>query len=176
MKFNPARLHGAWLIEPSPYRDERGSFSRTFCLEAFGKQGLQTLYPQHSVATTALAGTVRGMHFQVPPHAEEKVVRCISGAIVDVIVDLRPESPTYLQWQAFELSAANGHQVYVPKGFAHGCQTIDDNTSVQYLISTPHAPEAASGVRYNDPQLRINWPLAVTVVSDRDLAWPLIEK
>lgn len=174
MRFLPARLAGAWLIEPTPHRDGRGSFARTFCEAEFAERGLETHFPQHSVSISNAAGTLRGLHYQRAPHEEVKVVRCIAGAIVDVIVDLRPGSATYLQWQAFELSAENACQAYVPKGFAHGCQTLTDGAAVSYLISTPHVPEAACGIRYDDPRLGITWPRPVSVIADRDASWPLL--
>ncbi len=172
MIFKPLKLTGAWLIEPEPFKDERGTFSRTFCAQEFAKHGLVTDFPQHSFATTNKCGTVRGMHFQQAPHGEVKLVRCAAGAIYDVIVDLRPGSVTYRQWLGVELTQANGHQIYVPEGFAHGCQTLADNSSVQYLISTPYAPHAASGVRYNDPAIGVEWPLPVAALSARDEQWP----
>ena len=176
MLFKPARLAGAWLIEPTSYRDERGSFTRTFCEAQFAQHGLETRYPQHSIAISNKKGTLRGLHFQRAPHEEVKLVRCVAGAIYDVIVDLRPASPTYLQWQAFELSDKNGHQVYVPPGFAHGCQALTDDAAVSYVISTPHAAQAASGVRYDDPKLGVRWPLAVSVIAARDADWPLLPR
>ncbi|MEZ5857063.1 MAG: dTDP-4-dehydrorhamnose 3,5-epimerase [Hyphomicrobiaceae bacterium] len=175
MIFKPLSLTGAWLIEPEPYRDDRGTFARTFCAEEFAANGLAITFPQHSLALTKARGTMRGMHFQRQPHAEIKLVRCVAGAVYDVIIDLRPKSATYGRWLGFELTQANGHQIYVPEGFAHGCQTLTDDASVQYLISKPYAPEAASGVRYNDPAFAITWPLPVTAISDRDAAWPLLK-
>ena len=174
MIFKPSRLAGAWLIEPTPHVDERGRFARAFCEAEFAEHGLETRFPQHSISVSKLAGTLRGLHFQMAPHGEIKVVRCVSGAIVDVIVDLRPDSPTYLQWEAFDLSAENGCQVYVPKGFAHGCQTLCDDAAVHYLISVPFVPGAAAGVRYDDPRLAIRWPRPVAAISRNDEQWPLL--
>ncbi|MEZ5817614.1 MAG: dTDP-4-dehydrorhamnose 3,5-epimerase [Hyphomicrobiaceae bacterium] len=175
MIFVPARLAGAYLIEPTPYSDERGVFFRSFCEDEFARHGLETRFPQHSISISRRAGTLRGLHFQRAPHQEVKVVRCVSGAIVDVIADLRPDSPTYRQWQAFDLSARNGHQVYVPKGFAHGCLTLTDDAAVSYLISTPYVPDASSGVRFDDPKLGISWPGEITTMSERDQTWPLLD-
>lgn len=176
MRFNPTRLAGAFLIEPTPHRDERGVFARTFCTAEFAEHGLETSFPQHSLSVSTLAGTLRGIHFQRPPHTEVKVVRCISGALFDVIVDLRRGSPTFGQWQGFELSAANGHQVYVPEGFAHGHQTLTDEASIFYLISKPFAPGSAAGIRYDDPSLAIPWPAPITVIGDADQAWPRLDE
>lgn len=174
MIFRPTGLPGAVLIEPEPVRDDRGSFMRAFCVDEFARNGLATTFPQHSISTTRRAGTVRGLHFQRPPHAEVKLVRCIAGAVHDVIVDLRQGSPTYARWQAFELTADNGHQLYVPEGFAHGHQTLTDDAALLYLISAPYAPEAADGVRFDDPRLSIFWPRPVSVISERDRAWPAL--
>jgi dTDP-4-dehydrorhamnose 3,5-epimerase len=172
MQFHPTRLDGAWLIKLTPVKDERGAFVRTFCEREFGERGLETRFVQHSLSVNARKGTLRGMHFQRAPHEEVKLVRCQRGAIWDVIVDLRPGSPSYLQWQGFELSAENGLQLYIPKGFAHGFQTLSDDCEVFYLISAFHAPDAASGLRHDDPRFGIEWPLPVSVMSDKDRAWP----
>jgi dTDP-4-dehydrorhamnose 3,5-epimerase len=174
MHFKPLALAGAWLIEPTPHGDERGAFARTFCTQEFAAHGLETAFAQHSQSTSHRRGTLRGVHFQLAPHEEVKVVRCTAGAIYDVIVDLRPASPTYKRWQGLELTAESGHQVYVPKGFAHGHMTLSDAAAVHYLISVPYAPGASAGVRYDDPALAIIWPLAPTVISERDRTWPLL--
>ncbi|HWB46969.1 MAG TPA: dTDP-4-dehydrorhamnose 3,5-epimerase [Hyphomicrobiaceae bacterium] len=172
MKFHPTKFQDAWLVELEPFRDERGSFARTFCAHEFGARGLETNFLQHSVSMSSRKGTIRGMHFQREPHAEVKLVRCIGGAIWDVIIDLRPGSGTFRQWQAFELTEDNGRQLYIPKGFAHGFQTMTDRAEVSYLISAEYAPEAAMGVRWNDPAFAIAWPLANTAMSDKDRNWP----
>lgn len=172
MRFEAIDLDGAWIIHPEPMRDERGFFARTFCVNEFGHHCLETKFPQHSVSHSSRKGTVRGMHFQKAPHAEVKLVRCLTGSIFDVIIDLRPGSPTFRRWQGFELSGANGLQLYIPKGFAHGFQTLGDDTQVNYLISEFHAPAAASGVRHDDPAFGVTWPLPVTAISDKDLRWP----
>lgn len=172
MRFEAISLDGAWLVHPEPMQDDRGFFVRTFCVNEFRDRGLETGFPQHSVSCSFRKGTVRGMHFQRSPHGEVKLVRCLSGSIWDVIIDIRPESPTFRQWRGFELSADNGLQLYIPKGFAHGFQTLSDDTRVNYLISEFYAPTAASGVRYNDPAFDVAWPLPVTTIAEKDLQWP----
>jgi dTDP-4-dehydrorhamnose 3,5-epimerase len=172
MDFEETHLAGAWLIDLLPARDHRGFFARTFCVQAYADHGLATGFVQHSTSHTVLRGTLRGMHFQRPPHGEVKVVRCLKGAIWDVIVDLRGDSPTYRCWQGFELTAENQRQLYVPEGFAHGFQTLSDEAQVGYLISAFYAPQAASGVRFDDPAFAIHWPLPVTDLSEKDRSWP----
>jgi dTDP-4-dehydrorhamnose 3,5-epimerase len=172
MRFLETKVNGAFLIEGEPVGDERGRFMRTFCAEEFSSHGLETSFLQHSLSYSAAAGTLRGMHFQRPPHEEVKVVRCSAGAIFDVVLDLRPGSPTFGRWQGFELSAENRHQLYIPKGCAHGFQSLCDDVEVNYLISDFYTPAAASGVRYDDPRFGIEWPLPLVVISDRDRAWP----
>ena len=172
MRFEPIGLDGAYLIHPEPMRDDRGYFARTFCVNEFAGNGLETAFPQHSVSCSRLKGTVRGMHLQKPPHEEVKLVRCLTGSIWDVIIDLRRGSPTFGQWKGFELSDDNGIQLYIPKGFAHGFQTLADDTRVNYLISKFYSPGAASGVRYNDPAFDVRWPLPVTTIAEKDLQWP----
>jgi dTDP-4-dehydrorhamnose 3,5-epimerase len=172
MKFYPTTLKDCWLIELEPVQDERGSFARTFCAREFSARGLQTSFPQHSVSKTVKRGTVRGMHFQRDPHGEAKLVRCVRGRIWDAVVDIRPNSPTFGRWQGFELCMENGRQLYIPEGFAHGYQTLTDDVEVSYLISTFYVPEAAWGIRYDDPAVQVAWPLPVSVISDKDRAWP----
>ena len=172
MQFEPTGLDGACLVRLDPARDSRGFFARTFCIKEFAARGLETGFPQHSISCSNSKGTLRGMHFQRAPHDEVKLVRCLSGAIWDVIIDLRPGSPTFRQWRGFELSAENQDQLYIPKGFAHGFQTLSDNAQVNYLISAFYAPEAATGVRYDDPAFGIAWPLPVSAISDKDMGWP----
>ena len=135
-------------------------------------QGLETNYPQHSISFSARRGTIRGMHYQREPHSEVKLVRCVKGAIWDVIIDIRPASPTYRRWEGFELSGENGHQLYIPKGFAHGFQTLSDDVEVSYLISEPYAPQSATGIRYDDPSFGITWPLPLGQIAEKDLHWP----
>lgn len=172
MRFDETTLSGAWLIEPVPARDQRGFFARTFCVKEFADHELTTQFVQHSTSQSAARGTLRGMHFQRAPHGEAKVVSCLKGAVWDVIIDLRPESPTYRRWQGFELSAENYRRLYVPEGFAHGFQTLCDDAEVGYLISAFYAPAAASGVRYDDPAFAIEWPMSPTVISEKDRTWP----
>ncbi|WP_076862748.1 dTDP-4-dehydrorhamnose 3,5-epimerase [Bradyrhizobium mercantei] len=173
MRFEATGLDGAWLVKLDAAHDERGFFARTFCEDEFRAQGIETRFPQHSISSSSRKGTLRGMHFQKDPHGEVKLVRCLNGSIWDVIIDLRANSPTFRQWRGFELSAENGSQLYIPKGFAHGFQTLSDNVQVNYLISEFYQPSAASGVRYNDPMFGISWPLAVSTISDKDQNWPL---
>ena len=175
MRFLSTRLDGALLIEPEPSFDERGSFMRTFCVDAFAERGLETSFPQHSTSYNRAPGTLRGIHYQRAPHGEVKVVRCLQGAVWDVIVDLRPESRSYRQWQAFELSAANRRQIYIPRGCGHGFQSLTADAEIAYLISTRYEPAAASGVRFDDPMLAIGWPLPVSVISAKDAAWPSLD-
>lgn len=172
MLFKKSRLDGACLIEPSPMLDERGFFMRTFCMVEFARAGLQTAFVQHNTSYTKRKGTIRGMHLQRAPHAEVKVVTCLRGAIQDVIIDLRPDSPTFCKWESFELTAANRRQLYIPEGFAHGFQTLTDDVEVGYLISEFYAPQAATGVRYDDPAFRIKWALPAEVISRKDTEWP----
>jgi dTDP-4-dehydrorhamnose 3,5-epimerase len=174
MRFTPTRLAGAYIVDVEPHADERGAFARTFCVREFHAHGLDVDVRQCSVSSNRRRGTLRGLHFQRPPAAEAKLVRCVAGAIHDVIVDLRPESPTYLQHVGVELSAANRRALYVPKLFAHGFQTLADETEVFYQISEFYAPETAAGLRFDDPVLDIHWPLQVASLSDKDAAWPLI--
>ena len=172
MKFIESKLSDVLMIEPDPFMDERGFFTRVFCEKEFAAQGLETRFVQHSISGNAKAGTFRGMHFQTGPHAEVKVVGCQAGAIYDILLDLRPDSPTFAKWEAFELTAMNKRQVYIPKGVAHGFQTLVDQSEVHYLISEFYAPEASSGVRYDDPEFRITLPLPVSTISEKDLSWP----
>lgn len=175
MRFLETKLDGAWLIEPEPIRDSRGYFARTFCMRDFEQRGLESRFVQHSRSFSAAKGTLRGLHFQTPPHEEVKLVSCVSGAVYDVIVDMRPGSPTHRKWQGFELSADNKRQLYVPAGFAHGFQTLTDDAELNYLISAFYEPAASTGISYDDPALGVTWPLPVSVISDRDKSWgPLL--
>src|SRR5262245_27528955 len=172
MQFHKTTLDGAWLIQLDPARDNRGFFARTFCTEEFSAHGLETNFPQHSISYSASKGTLRGMHYQREPHSEVKLLRCLRGTIWDVIIDIRPNSPTFRCWQGFELSDSNRHQLYVPKGFAHGFQTLTENVEVSYLISESYSPAAACGIRHNDPIFSLAWPLPVSDISDKDRSWP----
>lgn len=172
MRFITTCLQDVRLIEMDPIADQRGFFARTYCAREFAEARLATDYVQHSISHTLHAGTVRGMHFQRAPDEEVKVVRCLTGAIHDVLIDLRPSSPTYLQWEAFDLTGGDGRQIYIPPGLAHGFQTLAAATSVSYMMTAFHAPAAAAGLRYDDPAFKIDWPLPATEISDRDQSWP----
>jgi dTDP-4-dehydrorhamnose 3,5-epimerase len=173
--FDPTNVAGVCVIEPELVTDERGSFARLWCRREFEARGMCVEIAQQSVSISARAGTVRGLHFQIAPHAETKLIRCTAGSIYDVVVDLRPESVSYLQWVGVHLSAANRKMLYVPQGCAHGFQTLTDATEVAYSISEFYQPEAARGVRYDDPALGIAWPLPVTTISECDLNWERID-
>jgi dTDP-4-dehydrorhamnose 3,5-epimerase len=173
MVFTETKLKGAFVIDLERDEDERGFFARTFCVEEFQARGLNARLVQCSVSFNIARGTLRGLHYQVPPQAECKLVRVTRGAIFDVIVDLRPASPTFKQYFALELTAENRRQVYVPEGFAHGFQTLEDNTEVFYQMSAPHAPALARGVRWNDPVFGIEWPdVERRVMNERDTNYP----
>ena len=175
MRFTPTPLAGAFLVEPEPHEDPRGFFARTFCAREFGEHGLASTFVQCSVSFNHTRGTLRGVHYQRPPAAEIKLVRCTAGAIFDVIVDLRQDSPTYLKHFGAELTAKNRRALYVPKMFAHGLQTLADDTEVFYQISEFHAPDLAVGLRYDDPKLKIPWPLPPAVMSEKDMQWPCLK-
>ncbi len=175
MIFTALSLPGAYAIEPEPAADERGFFARLWCAKEFAAKGLRTDFVQSSISFNHRRGTLRGLHYQAPPHAETKLVRCIRGAAYDVIVDLRPDSPTYLSWCACELTAENGRAVYIPAGLGHGFQTLADDTELHYSISNFFEPGAARGLRWDDPALRIPWPIKETILSEKDKRWPLIE-
>jgi dTDP-4-dehydrorhamnose 3,5-epimerase len=172
MEFLKTPLEGAFLVRQKRLEDHRGFFARAFCKQELGAAGLQQDMVQLNVGFSHAAGTLRGLHFQEAPHAEAKFMRCTRGAIFDVIVDLRPESPTRGRWYGAELTAENGVMLYAPEGFAHGYQTLVPNTEMYYLTSALYAATAARGVRYDDPALAIEWPLPVTVISDADRSWP----
>lgn len=175
MRFTATKLAGAWIIEPQPREDSRGLFARTYCAREFRDQGLLDSFVQCNTSWNARKGTVRGLHYQLPPSSEVKLVRCTAGSLWDVIVDLRPESPTYLQHVAIELSARNRFALYIPEMFAHGFQALEDATEVFYQMSDFYTPKLARGVRYDDPKIAIQWPLPVTSISDQDLSWTLLE-
>ncbi len=169
MKFTPTPLPGAYVVELEPVRDERGFFARSWDAEEFRSQGLSPQLSQCSVSWNDKAGTLRGMHYQVPPHAEAKLVRCTRGAIYDAIVDLRPDSPTYRLWFAVELSAENRRMLFIPEGLAHGFQTLRDDSEVFYQISVPFHAESSRGVRWDDPAFGIHWPeTPQRILSERD--------
>lgn len=173
MRFRETPLAGAFVIELERREDERGSFARCWCKEEFAAHGLHANWVQANVSFNRRAGTLRGLHYQEAPHQETKLIRCTAGAAYDVIVDLRSGSPTWGRWAAVELSAARGAMIYVPEGFAHGFQTLTDNTELFYLMSAAHSPASARGVRWDDPALAITWPpCRERVVSPRDQSFP----
>lgn len=172
MIFTATHLTGAYVIDLDPIVDERGFFARSFCADEFERHGLATAMTQCSVSFNAARGTLRGLHFQAAPRDEEKLVRCTAGRIFDVVVDIRPASPTFRQWYGAELSAENHRAMYVPKGFAHGFVTLTGDTEVLYMISVPYAPGFAGGYRWNDPAFAIRWPIEPVVISSRDAAYP----
>lgn len=174
MNLSPTALSGVFVVERSVHGDSRGFLSRLFCADALRVAGWTSPVAQINHTFTAAAGTVRGMHFQHPPHAEMKLVSCLAGDIWDVAVDLRRDSPTFLQWHAERLSAENRRALLIPEGCAHGFQTLVDQCVLVYCHSTAHAPAAEGGVRHDDPTLNIPWPLPVRNVSERDLALPCL--
>ena len=172
MIFRETKLKGAFIIEPERLEDERGLFARTFCKEEFKAHGLNSRVVQCNISFNKKKGTLRGMHYQVAPHEEAKLVRCTRGAIYDVIVDLRPDSPTFKQWVAVELTADNHRMLYIPEGFAHGFQTLEDNTEVFYQMSESYHPESARGIRWDDPMFGIKWPnVRHRIVSEIDQSY-----
>jgi dTDP-4-dehydrorhamnose 3,5-epimerase len=175
MEFIETKLKGAYVVVPKLIGDTRGFFAETFSAREFEKHGLVTRIAQCNLAGNARKGTLRGMHYQIAPATEVKFIRCIKGAIYDVIVDLREGSPTYLQHFGVELTADNRKALYIPEMFAHGYQTLTDDTEVAYNVSEFYAPEHARGLRYDDPKLAIQWPLPVSDMSDRDKAWAYLK-
>lgn len=171
MRFVETEIPGVLIVEPEEHRDERGFFARTWCRNEFDSRGLATDFVQENTTFNRLKGTLRGLHHQVAPHEEAKLVRCTRGAIYDVAVDLRPGSATRGAWVAAELTADNRRMLYVPEGCAHGYQTLADDTDVCYLVSAFYAPDAERGVRYDDPAISIHWPLPPSVMSPKDLQW-----
>jgi dTDP-4-dehydrorhamnose 3,5-epimerase len=176
MIFTETRLKGAFVIDPERREDNRGFFARVFCQREFGEHGLKQVIAQANVAFNKRKGTLRGMHFQYAPALETKLVRATRGAIVDIIVDLRPESPTYLEHIAVELSADNGRALYVPERFAHGYQVLEDSTETSYQVGEFYTPGVEGGLRHDDPRLGLKWPLPVAEISEKDERWqPLAE-
>ncbi len=175
MIFTETKLKGALIIDFEPRQDRRGFFARTFCSKEFEAYGLKPTMAQCNLSYNYKKGTLRGMHYQTAPATETKLVRCNRGAVYDVIIDMRPESPTYLEHISVELSAENRRALYVPEMFAHGYQTLTDGAEVIYQVSEFYAPESEWGLRYNDPLLEIVWPLPVSEISQKDVTWPLME-
>lgn len=171
MIFRSTELYEVYEVVIQRRADERGSFGRTFCRREFADHGLVAEFAQASTSVSSLAGTLRGMHYQGPPSAEAKLVRCSRGAIYDVVADLRPASPTCMRWQAFRLASHVDAMLYIPPGCAHGFQTLEDDTEVVYQMSTEYVPELTCGFRYDDPGFKIVWPVPITVIASKDLAW-----
>jgi dTDP-4-dehydrorhamnose 3,5-epimerase len=176
MHFTETDVVSAKVIDPSPHEDARGRFMRAWCAREFAEHGVDFLPVQANMGFSIRKGTVRGMHFQEAPALEAKLVRCTRGAIFDVVLDLRPGSASYGKWYAAELSAENGRMLYLPEGCAHGYQTLEDGTEMHYMASEYYTPNAARGVRFDDPAFGIQWPLAAAVVSEQDLAWPFVKQ
>lgn len=173
MRFEPTVLGGAFVIDSERLADERGFFARTFCQREFEQHGLNPCVAQCSVSFNHKRGTLRGMHYQAAPREEAKLVRCTRGAIYDVIIDLRPQSPTFRRWIGVELSAANGRALYVPEGFAHGYLTLHDHSEVFYQVSESYSPDCERGLCFNDPAFAIKWPFEPVLISDKDRNHPL---
>ncbi len=174
MRLNETELRGAFVVELEPHADERGMFARTFCAREFSDHGLAGAFVQCNTSWNTHCGTVRGLHYQLPPAGEVKLVRCSAGSIWDVIVDLRPDSPTYLKHVAVELSSQNRRALYIPAMFAHGFQTLEDGSEVFYQMSEFFSPGLSAGLRFDDPRLGIPWPRKVSAVSDKDRQWTLL--
>jgi len=172
MIFHETKLENAYIIDIQKYQDQRGFFARAWCQNEFEAHGLVPRVVQTNISYNHIKGTLRGMHYQTAPYAETKLVRCTRGAICDVIIDLRPDSSTYKQWLGVELTSVNYRMLYVPKGFAHGFITLEDNVEVAYQVSQFYTPEAEGGVRYDDPAFGIEWPVEVAIISDKDKSWP----
>jgi dTDP-4-dehydrorhamnose 3,5-epimerase len=175
MIFHETPLPGAFLVEPVRFEDERGFFARTWCEREFAERRLLTRWVQCNISFNHRKGTLRGIHYQLPPSAEDKLVRVTTGAIFDVIVDLRPDSATFLQWHGVELTAENRLALFVPTGFAHGFQTLDDGCEVFYQMSAFYAPDMARGLSWDDPLIGVEWPLPVAAISERDRSYPFAD-
>lgn len=172
MRISHTEIPGVFIIDVERHLDPRGYFSRTFCRDTFRSAGLVHEFSQWSSSFNLQRGTIRGLHFQRDPHAETKLVRVTRGAVFDVALDIRPHSPTRAKWVACELSVENGRQMYIPAGFAHGFQSLMDETEIEYAISTNYAPGFGGGYRYDDPAFGIGWPVPVSTIAEKDRAWP----
>ncbi|MCB0209510.1 MAG: dTDP-4-dehydrorhamnose 3,5-epimerase [Anaerolineae bacterium] len=172
MIFTETSLKDAYIIDIQKFEDQRGFFARGWCQNEFEAHGLVPQVVQANISYNHHKGTLRGLHYQKAPYAETKLVRCVKGALYDVIIDLRPNSPTFKQWLGVELTADNYRMLYVPEGFAHGFQTLVDHTEAYYMVSQFYTPQAEGGLRYNDPSFAIDWPLDIEVISDKDSSWP----
>jgi dTDP-4-dehydrorhamnose 3,5-epimerase len=175
MKFQECDVDGAWVVDPSPHTDDRGRFMRAWCSDEFAAHRVEFLPVQGNMAKSNKKGTLRGLHAQVAPAAEAKLVRCTRGSVFDVVADLRPESPTYLRWYGITLSSADGQMLYLPSGCAHGCLSLEDDSEIYYLTSAFYTPDCVRGARFDDPTLNIQWPMTVSIVSEQDRSWPLID-
>ena len=175
MKFTETKLKGAFVVEIEKLTDDRGFLARSWCEKEFEAQGLTARVVQANVSFNRKKATLRGMHYQIDPYQESKLIRCTRGAIYDVIIDLRPASPTYKQWTGVELTADNYRLFFVPEDFAHGFITLMDNTEITYQVSQFYTPGSEKGIRFNDPTFNIQWPLEVSVISDKDRTWPDFE-
>ncbi len=171
MKFTETALKGAYIIDIEPHRDERGFFARGWCANELAEHGLVSRIAQANISVNDKRGTLRGMHYQVPPHGEVKIVRCTKGALYDAIIDLRPDSPTYKEWVGVELTADNYRMLYVPENFGHGFVTLVDDTEAYYLVTEFYTPGSERGLRWNDPAIGIKWPLEPVVISEKDRNW-----
>lgn len=176
MTFAPTSLSGCYLVDINPYQDERGWFGRYYCKDAFRKIGHEKEWVQMNHSVTKKKGTLRGMHYQVAPYREIKMVKCVSGAVYDVVIDLRSASETFLHWFGVELSAENSRMIYIPEGFAHGFQCLTNDCQLLYHHSAYYQPNSEGGIRYNDPMIQISWPLPVTVLSPRDEQHPILNE
>ena len=174
MEFHPCGVLGAWLIEPAPLHDSRGRFMRAWCQREFTDHKVDFTPVQANMGLSTRRGTIRGMHYQIAPALEAKLVRCVRGAIFDVVVDLRPKSPTYRAWYGTHLSADNGRMLFVPEGCAHGCQATEDMSELYYLTSAFYSADHVRGVRYDDPAIGITWPVDASDISDQDRSWPFL--
>lgn len=176
MKFFPTSLSGACIIEPQPFSDERGWFARTYCKQEFAQIGHEGEWVQLNHSYTSKKGTIRGMHFQAPPYQEIKMVRCIAGAVYDVIIDVRKNSPTFLQWLGIELTASNKKMLYIPAGFAHGFQCLTNDCELLYHHTEFYTPNSEGGIRFDDPKVNIQWLLPVSIISTRDAGHPYLSE
>jgi dTDP-4-dehydrorhamnose 3,5-epimerase len=172
MVFRETKLRGCFIVEIEKVEDQRGFFARGWCKREFESHGLESRLVQANISLSKKKGTLRGLHYQVPTYEETKLIRCTRGSVYDVVVDLRPNSPTYMHWMAVELTAGNYRMFYVPRGFARGYQTLEDNTEIFYQVSEFYTPAAERGIRYDDPVFSISWPLRVEEISDKDKSWP----
>jgi len=176
MRFTETEIRGAWVIDPSPHEDDRGRFMRAWCTREFAEHGIEFSPVQANLGYNFRRGTVRGMHYQEAPALEAKLIRCTRGAMFDVVLDLRPESPSFREWYGTELSANNARMLCVPERCAHGYQTLEEETEMYYMTSGFYVPSLVRGVRFDDPAFKIQWPLVAAAVSEQDLKWPLQER